>query len=211
MFPKKQGSLYLLDMKECIKYFLLFVLLVCAGLVSAQNRSELEKKRNDIIQEIELTSKNLEKTTSNKKTTIGDLKAIENQIKNRKKLIQNIKDQLKSADSAIANNENRIDSLNVNLGETSEQYRVLAKNMYIRELSGNKWAYIFSADGVNDAFLRWRYSKQYETFATQKTSQVKHLKGSINNKNNSILEEKSYVQKLLEDEKKNYASLEYTL
>lgn len=173
-----------------------------------QSRKQLEEERTKIIEQIELTSKNLEATKSNKKATLKDLKAIESQIKNRKELIQNIQDQIKNADKAIATNDTKIDSLNHDMLQLDNQYKQLARNMYLREMAGNKWAYIFSASSVNSAFLRWRYSKQYEAFTRQKTDQVTTLKGNINSKTSSILVEKKYVENLLIDEKKNFEQLE---
>ena len=195
-------------MKEYIKIILCFSFLLATSILSAQSRSQLEDERNRIIEQIEQTSKNLEKTSSNKKATLSDLKAIENQIKNRKKLIENIQKQLKKADNTIANNTVKIDSLDGDIFHLDEQYQQLARSMYLRELAGNKWAYVFSAGSVNDAFLRWRYSKQFEAYAIQKTDQVLSLKGQINNKTNSVKEEKTYIQKLLSEEKKSYKKLE---
>ena len=196
-------------MKEWIKNIgIIALLILVSGSSFAQSRTQLEDERNRIIEQIEQTSKNLEKTASNKKATLSDLKAIESQIKNRKKLIANIQKELKKADNTIANNNVKIDSLDGNITYLDDQYNDLAQNMYIRELASNKWAYIFSASSVNDAFLRWRYSKQYEAFATQKTDQVLSQKGKISDKTESVKEEKTYIKKLLQDEKKSYKKLE---
>ena len=191
-----------------INFLLVFSFTVSALYSHAQSRKQLEEERSKIIEQIELTSKNLEATKSNKKATMKDLKAIDSQIKNRKELIQNIQDQIKNADKAIATNDTKIDSLNQDMANLDNQYKQLARNMYLREMAGNKWAYIFSASSVNNAFLRWRYSKQYEAFTNQKTNQVTTLKGNINSKTSSILEEKKYVENLLIDEKKNFKQLE---
>lgn len=190
---------------------LIFVFLLNVVVSHGQSRSQLEKERTRIIEQIEETSKNLEATKSNKKATLKDLKTIENQIKNRKQLIQNIQNQLKSTDKLLATNDAIIDSLNHDKIQLDNQYKQLARNIYIREMASNKWAYIFSASSVNDAFLRWRYSKQYESYTQQKKEQVSTLKGTIKSKTNSILEEKKYVESLLKDEKKNYAQLEKDL
>lgn len=189
-------------------YLVFFLSFFVVSFLFAQTRSQLEDKRSKIIEQIEQTSKSLEATKSNKNATLKDLKAIENQIINRKELIRNIQDQLKSADKAIASNGTKIDSLNQDMIQLDEQYKQLARNMYLREIASNRWAYIFSASSVNNAFLRWRYSKQYEAFTRQKTDQVTKLKGNIKSKNNSILEEKKYVEGLLKDEKKNFDQLE---
>lgn len=189
-------------------YSLIFIFSLVVVLCSAQSRSQLEEERSKIIEQIEQTTKNLEATKTNKKATLKDLKAIENQIKKRKELIKNIQDQIKNADRTIASNDTKIDSLNDDMLQLDNQYKQLARNMYLREKAGNKWAYIFSASSVNNAFLRWRYSKQYEAYTKQKTDQVTTLKGNISTKTNSILEEKKYVEELLKDEKNNFVQLE---
>jgi len=192
-----------------MRFYCLALLLISLPVIgTSQSRQQLEKERAKIIEQIEQTSKNLEATKSNKKATLKDLQAIENQISKRKELIKNIQNQIKNADQAIASNGVKIDSLDQDLAQLDDQYKKLVRNMYLRELAANKWAYIFSASSVNDAFLRWRYSKQYEAFAKQKTNQFNTLKGNINNKTNSILEEKKYVEALLLDEKKNFQQLE---
>ncbi|MDF1695490.1 MAG: peptidoglycan DD-metalloendopeptidase family protein [Saprospiraceae bacterium] len=196
----------------CLQLFLIFILCtlhVAEG--TTQSRKQLEEERLKIIEQIEQTTQNLEATKSNKKATLNDLKAIENQIKSRKQLIANIQEQIKNADRAIATNDVKIDSLNKDLLQLDNQYKQLAKNMYLREMASNKWAYIFSASSVNDAFLRWRYSKQYEEFASKKTNQFTTLRSNINSKTNSIIEEKKYVEVLLIDEKNNYKQLEKDL
>lgn len=177
----------------------------------SQSRSQLEDERNRIIEQIEQTSANLKQTATSKKSTLSDLKAIENQIKNRKDLIQNIKSQLANADQEIKINTGKIDSLDQDIIALDEQYQQLARHMYLRTLAGSKWAYVFSASSVNDAFLRWRYSKQYESFAQQKTDRVLSLKSNIAAQTNTIKEEKSYVVTLLEAEKENYNQLEKDL
>jgi len=195
-------------MKEFRIFCFIISFFLAANHSIAQSRKQLEEQRSKIIEQIEQTSKSLEATKSNKKATLNDLKAIENQIKKRKELIQNIQKQIKAADNAIALNDTKIDSLNNDLLQLDNQFKQLARNMYLREKASNKWAYILSASSVNNAFLRWRYSKQYEAFTKQKTQQVTTLKGNIRTKTHSILEEKNYVELLLKDEKKNFNQLE---
>ncbi|MEE9437989.1 MAG: peptidoglycan DD-metalloendopeptidase family protein [Saprospiraceae bacterium] len=196
-------------MKGFIKktFFVVFSILYIVN-VQAQSRSQLEKERNRIIKQIEENSKNLEKTKSNKKATLKDLRTIENQIKNRKALIKNIQNQLKKADQSIADNKNKIIDLNSDIALVDMQYIQLARKMYMRDLAGNKWAYIFSSNSVNEAFLKWRYSKQFENYVKQKTINSNQLKGSITNQNEVINIEKATTSQLLASEKKNAKKLQ---
>jgi len=177
----------------------------------SQSRSQLEDERNRLIEKIEQTSNKLNQTSSSKKATLEDLKAIENQIDSRKELIENINAQLKSADAAISNNKDKIDSLETNLKNIQEQYYKLAQKIYVRHLSNNTWAYLFSSSSLNEAFLRWRYSKQFESYVEQKIQQINKITNAIASRNTSIEEEKEYVSKLLKEEKKNYNQLEKDL
>lgn len=189
------------------KIFIFFILLF-PSLIFSQTRDQLEKQRNDLIKSIEKTSENIEKNASNKSATMKDLKAIESQIHNRKKLIKNINQQLSSADAQITNNTKAIDSLERKIETMKGQYAQVLRVNYIKSLSESKWSYIFSAESLNSAFLRWRYSKQFEQYVDQRSKEIADLSVRIEENSTSIKEEKKYINLLLADEKESYSQLE---
>lgn len=198
---------YLHIMIGYTKIFIFFILLF-PSLIFSQTRDQLEKQRNDLIKSIEKTSENIEKNASNKSATMKDLKAIESQIHNRKKLIKNINQQLSSADAQITNNTKAIDSLERKIETMKGQYAQVLRVNYIKSLSESKWSYIFSAESLNSAFLRWRYSKQFEQYVDQRSKEIADLSVRIEENSTSIKEEKKYINLLLADEKESYSQLE---
>ncbi len=181
--------------------------ILAIGDIAAQTRSQLEKERAAIIEQIELTTKKLSENQSTKRNTIQDLKAIEAQIKNRQSLIKNIKKQLENATSSIVKNHSKMDSLDIDLTQTRKRNQKLLRNAYLRQIASNKWANILSASSVSDAFLRWRYTMQYEDFVRRKTSSIVSSKSQINRETGELVEEKKYIQSLLDEQKKNQQKL----
>ena len=188
--------------------FLILGFLLLSVWSTAQSRQDLEKQRNEIIKRIELTSSNLKKNESSKANTLKDLRAIENQISERKALIAKIREQITSADAEIVNNQKAIDSIHTKLDRMKTQYHELLRVDYLKGLSENKWIYIFSASSLNEAFLRWRYQKQFEQFMASRTEELTSLTKEIQDKTLKIADEKKYKTTLLADENENFDKLQ---
>jgi murein hydrolase activator len=169
--------------------------------VLAQTKEQLEKERKRIIQDIEKTNKFLESTTKSKQITLKDIKAISNQVDNRKKLITTISNEISASDKKIAKNNQKIDSLTANLINLNDQYLLMQRYTYLRSLSNNKWSYLLSSGNLNTFLLRWRYMSQFESFNAVKKTEIGELKTKIKNSNQEIVKIKDEKGHLLEEEK----------
>ncbi|HRG66498.1 MAG TPA: peptidoglycan DD-metalloendopeptidase family protein, partial [Saprospiraceae bacterium] len=169
---------------------------------------QLEKERKKLIQEIEKTKKYLDSTVKSKQTTLKDIKAISAQVDNRKKLITTISGEISASDRKIEDNNQKIDSLSINLGRLNEQYLQMQRYTYLRQLGNNKWSYLLSSGNLNTFLLRWRYSSQFESFNEKKQAEINQLKAEIQSNNLEITKVKEEKGKLLEQEKKEATTLE---
>ena len=88
-------------MKKSIDLFIIFLLLCTTCDIVGQSRKELEKQRMQIIKDIEKTSKALENTKKNKEKNLTQLKALEQQVGSRKKLINNLQSEVKLNEKLI--------------------------------------------------------------------------------------------------------------
>lgn len=191
---------------------LIFILLhLSSTLVVSQTRQQLEEERNAIIANIEATSASLELTSSSKEATLQDLKAIEAQIDSRQKLISTISSQLTAADEALKHNESYLDSVSAQLVEVQADYDQLRRYAYLRRLATKDWLYLLSADGLNDAVLRWRYLQHYEVYLDHKIIEEAQVRSSIDQKNQDISLERDYIKQLLLDEENNRNKLKEDL
>lgn len=176
------------------KVYLISVILLCSITISAQSRKELEKQRMDIIKEIEKTSKVLDNTRKNKAQGIAQLKALEEQMTTRKKLINTLKNEVDANDKAIQKNLVSLDSLHQREQTLNEQYAGILRAGYLRKMSNSRWSYLLSAQNLNNLFLRWKYLSQFDSFSKQKAEEINLLTQQITDKNQAI--EKSKTERL---------------
>ena len=188
----------------CILLFVFFQL----PIGYSQKRSDLEKKRTEIIEQLEIANQQLNIAENNTKATIGELTAINAKIKSRKDLISNLDSQIKLAEKTLMSNKDSISMLHTRLKDIEQNYGKILRLAHIRSRASNKWISIFTSKSLNEALLIWRYSSQFESYISNKKSEIVDIQKDIDEKNTSIEKEKLYTQSLLKDEKSNYAQLE---
>ncbi|MFT3845555.1 MAG: hypothetical protein QM725_10910 [Lacibacter sp.] len=83
------------------KFFLFIAFIVLNVVVFAQDKTELEKKRKQTLQEIEVLNNQYNEIKKNKKESIGQLTLIQNKIRLRNEVISTINKQVRSIDGDI--------------------------------------------------------------------------------------------------------------
>ena len=165
--------------------------------IYAQSREKLEIERNRIINEIELTQKSLDQATRSRSAKINELKALQDKMSKREELIQNIKKSIQQANEDIQKNNETLNHLNAEVNAIKSQYQQLLRYQYVKRLSSNTWLYLLSAKNINDAFLRWRYAKQYENYTLEKSKEINTLSDDISERIKEIEENKNLQNDLL--------------
>lgn len=187
MCPDRYSFQYLTIMRRSID--LLILVWMMSGLVFVsfgQSRKDLEKQRMQIIKDIEKTSKELEKTKKTKEKNISQLKALEDQLATRKKLLENLKAEVTLNENLITDNEKRIGELQTKQQEISRQYKSVIRSAFLRNMSNSKWSYLLSSQNLNNFVIRWRYIHQFENYADHKLTELKRITGEIHDKNEDI-------------------------
>lgn len=209
MFLKNLSFQYHQDMRRSTRILGLIVLLLFIGnLGQSQSRKDLEKQRLKIIKDIEKTSKELERTKQTKEKNLTQLKALEQQMDSRKKLISNLEAEVKLNEKTIASNTETIEVLKKRHNTLKDQYSTLLRSSYLKKMTNSKWSYLLSSENLNNLMLRWRYMHQFDHFTKQKVEEIKTITGEIQSKNEEI--EKTKVQNLtnLDATSKNIVILE---
>lgn len=209
MCLKNLSFQYHQDMRRSTRILGLIVLLLFIGhLGQSQSRKDLEKQRLKIIKDIEKTSKELERTKQTKEKNLTQLKALEQQMDSRKKLISNLEAEVKLNEKTIASNTETIEVLKKRHNTLKDQYSTLLRSSYLKKMTNSKWSYLLSSENLNNLMLRWRYMHQFDHFTKQKVEEIKTITGEIQSKNEEI--EKTKVQNLtnLDATSKNIVILE---
>ena len=179
------------------------LILLSTGLWGQKSRTKLEKERKQILQQIDLTSKLLDQTKEDKKASLSNYKKLLRKVKYREELIANYNQEIRLSEKKIIRNEEKIDVLSVKLQDLKTDLSALLKNSYRSKLLNNPVFFLFSAESLNNLFLRWVYLKKILNLKKEQAQKIK--KTNINLKKEkqalkiNIEEKKELLAKLAEE------------
>lgn len=184
--------------------FFLVSAFILVNTINAQDRKALEQERMKVIQQIEFTDKLIDNQESDRQQVVNTLFALRAQIEQRNQLLINIKKSIQSTELEIEKNQLALNSLKKKLLVLEKQYHQILRSKYIQRTISSKWITILSSKNINQAFLRWNYYRQFDTYRTSKLEEIKSLQKSIDQSNNEMktfaLENSNLIQ---EQERQN--------
>lgn len=139
----------------------LFLLILPPALVAQQSKSRLEKEKKENLQKIEEAQKILVETTTEKKATLGQLKALNRQIQIRTDFIKSISKEISLLNEEISDKSLVVNALQNDLVNLKQEYADMIYGAYKANRGFNKLTFIFSAKTFNQLFLRLKYLEQY--------------------------------------------------
>lgn len=187
------------------EYKLITVLIILSYCIqmSGQSKSELEKERNQINRDIERTTRELGTARKTKQKSIEELKALENQVNDKKQLINDIKSEVVINDQQLNENIKTIEHLKAKENLIIEQYKQMLRISYLKRQCQSDWTFLLSSSSLNHLLLRWRYLKQFENFTKQKIVEILNNREEIAIKNNEIESIKAQKEKSLLETSQN--------
>lgn len=149
-------------------------MLAFAGLsVHAQaNKDDLEQKRKQLLEEIQYTQKLLNKTKENKKASMADLNALNNQIELRQKLIGNTQSQIGSYNHQISENLQLLQQKQDELKQLKAEYAEAIVLTYKQNRFANKLLFLASSESFGEALRRLNYLKRYTEYRKQQAELI---------------------------------------
>jgi septal ring factor EnvC (AmiA/AmiB activator) len=151
---------------------------------SQNNKAGLQKEKEQIEADIAYTNKLLNQTRSNRKSSLDELSILQQNIRQRERLINNIKAELVLLDRGIEITRDSIFTLGVELKKLKEEYAKMIYYAYRNKNSYDRLVFIFSSEDFNQAYRRIKYFQQYGSYRrtqaelitkTQEMLQVKEL------------------------------------
>jgi len=160
------------------KYYYIFsiaLLISISGFSQQSNQAKLETKRKKLESDIAFSNKLLNETTHNKKATVSQLRLINSNINNRVDLLSTLKTSVYYIDNKIDDTESSLVKLNEELKNLKSKYIEIAWHAYKYKTAYNKLTFLFSADGINQAYQRMRYLDQISTYIRNEADRIKKV------------------------------------
>ena len=161
-------------------FFLLAMMMSVASI--AQNRSELEKQRAAIQQEIEDVKRTLSQTKKNRKESLGQLALLQKKLKLRQAAINNINQQINFIQGNINQSRGEISRLKRELDTLKVQYEKSVVYAYKNRSNYDFLNFIFSASNFNDALKRVEYLKSYRAYRETQADNIQNTQNLLQKK-----------------------------
>jgi len=185
------------------KLFLTGVLVIClayTGYSQKKNKSQLEKQKTESLLKIKEAEKILAQTKLKKKTSVGQLYAIQQQVKERQKLINSIKETMELIDIDIDDNNEIIEALEDDLKNLKKEYASMVYATQKATQSQSKLLFLFSAKTFNELFMRMKYMEQYAETRKKQSEQINKVKTVLAGKAQSLESQKEEKSQLLDEQ-----------
>jgi murein hydrolase activator len=143
-----------------LRSLFLLVLVPLFLTASAQNRKDLEKKRDALDKQIRTTSALIDQARKEQRNTEQQLHLLDAQIRQREELIRTMNGELFQVDQQIQETEAVITSLRGDLEHLKEEYARMVQFAFLHRNASDRLSYIFAAGSFAQAYKRSRYLGQ---------------------------------------------------
>ena len=144
--------------------------LIIEGLFSVE---ELERRRKNAIEEIELTSLLLKEASATAKTSLNRLNLLTQQLLSRKKIVALLNEEVSVIDRRIKTMSDEIEILDKDLTLTKENYVKSMKNHQQEHRSAQyKMLLLLSADNLAQSYRRMRYLREYSDWQKEEAERI---------------------------------------
>ena len=197
--------------KKSSNFFLLILFFsFSVGVVSAQTKKELERKKAELKKEIEYTNKLLSNVQKSKQTSLSTLVNLKKKIAARVELIRTINQEINLYSDEIEKTSNEIDDLEREIKQLKDEYARMIYFAYVNQNAYQRLAFIFASKDFNQAYKRVKYLQQYSEARQEQAKQIVKKQEELVEKKVRLEEEKQQKSQLLtlEEKERNQLDIE---
>jgi septal ring factor EnvC (AmiA/AmiB activator) len=173
-----------------------------------KTRAQLEKEKADVQKRLREFDQILQQTAARKKNTLGELKAVNNQLETRIAYISTLNREVMLLDKEIGETENKIGSLENDLKNLKAEY---ANMIYVSSKLNSGitiMTFIFSSSTFKQLYMRLRYLKQYSDARKKQVVLIEQLNVDLENERKLLQEKREEKQLVLSQEQSQKKQLD---
>lgn len=184
------------------RYLLCFLFIVSSVIpaLSQKSKAQLQKEKQQNLEKIREVEKIIEETSARKKSSIGQLNALNHQISEQEKLIKSIKGELDLLDGEIADNNDIIVALESDLDKLKKEY---ASMLFAAQKANNsitRLTFLFSAKSFDQLVMRMRYMEQYSETRVLQAEQITKVQEELSGQVKEIRKRREEKNKLFTEQ-----------
>lgn len=187
-------------MKESSYSFILFFAFICLfgfAAHSQKTKSQLEREKKENLKKIAEAERILNETANEKKVTLGQLQALNQQINARESLIRSIGSEIRILDNEITDLKIVVSSLQNDLKYLKEEYAEQIYASYKANRGNSRLMFLFSASNFNQLLQRLKYLEQYAKARKLQAEQIEVVAKELNDQRSKVEAKRVEQQTLL--------------
>ncbi len=170
----------------------------CSVSVFAQkSRQQLEKEKKENVDKMGEIRAILKQTSSQKKVSLGQLRALNQQINTLNRKIELLNDDLSLMDNELQELDAANKTLNKELEKLKVEYASMIYAASKRNTSLTQLSFLFAAPTFNQFVIRYKYLQQYSKARQKQIGQMKNVQGMLVAKQKNISTKKKDQQSAL--------------
>lgn len=188
--------------------FFLIISFLCAGIQAfGQSSAELKRRKDALTREIETLNKSLNKTSSSKRLSLRQIKALNTQIRLREEKINTINSEVRLLDNQISDNTNTVRSLQAQLNQLKKEYAGMVLFAFRNQSAYSKMMFVFASNDFNQAYKRLKYLQQFGEYRKKQSKYIEETQKDLNVKIIELDNNKQEKNGLLSDQEKEKQTL----
>ena len=174
---------------------------------AADNVKDLQNKQKKLQQEIEQTNRMLKQTKKDEKATMNKLQLIGNNIKNQKKLINALDNEIFALNAEMQTLSTTRDSLQRVLDGYKADYAEMVRQSHFAQVQQSPLLFLMSSDSFQQLARRARYLQEFARFRQEQVRRIEHTQAEIDTQNELLQANKHDKLTVLDTRKREQENL----
>ncbi|MBL7842939.1 MAG: peptidoglycan DD-metalloendopeptidase family protein [Cyclobacteriaceae bacterium] len=185
----------------------ILLLLALGATAQKKTKTQLQKEKQQNLEKIKEVEKILDETSVRKKSSLGELNALNQRIRVQENLIQSIKSEISLLDKDIADNNGFILALEEDLKKLREEYAAMLFAAQKANNSATRLTFLFSAESFDQLMMRLQYMRQYSERRKIQVEAIQQVQTELGVQVKQIESKRSEKNELLSQQVKENNSL----
>lgn len=169
----------------------------------AQSKSQLEKDKAKVEQEIKQLNRDLAKAKKNSKSGQQEINLLEKKIAQRTKLINTIGGELNLLGVQMQRTQDSIALMQVQIDSLKTEYAKVVRTLYGNRGNLDKLVLLMDTKSYNYAFLRTKYFTQYSRYRRRQAAFIREKEAELNEAGVALARQQRETTTLLAQEQRH--------
>lgn len=147
-----------------MRYLIAIIFFFYSVVLYSQTIESLRDEKQRLLNEIESGNQKLEEYSKMKDTHLSQIALIDQKIVKHNRLVTIYKNELSSYNSQLNILSNQLDSLELSLNKSKDEYAKLIRNYQYSSLNTNILIYLLSANTFNESYRRLLFMRRYKDY-----------------------------------------------